>query len=117
MTDPTRWKLQSAPVVPGDWLAAPHTVPLYSSFAAMTASRGGLAGYDGVAELWFDSLEQCLAVTNVKLLNLGAAVAMPLPSEDTTPPVTNTNLIMKRQAAGKPNDSRKGDDSPNRHNL
>ena len=45
------------------------------------------------------------------------AAAMPLPSEDTTPPVTNTNLIMKRQAAGKPNDSRKGDDSPNRHNL
>jgi uncharacterized protein (TIGR02118 family) len=32
-----------------------------SSFAAMTASRGSLPGYDGVAELWFDSLEQCLA--------------------------------------------------------
>lgn len=34
------------------------------------------------------------------------AAAMPLPSEDTTPPVTNTYLVMEKQAAGKPNDSR-----------
>src|SRR5487761_2354861 len=34
------------------------------------------------------------------------AAAMPLPSEDTTPPVTKTYLAMKTAAAGKPDDSR-----------
>ena len=36
-----------------------------------------------------------------------------LPNEDTTPPVTKTNLVMERQAAGKPNDSRKAPPDPN----
>jgi hypothetical protein len=40
------------------------------------------------------------------------AAAMPLPNEDTTPPVTKTNLVMERQAAGKPNNSRKGTKPP-----
>ncbi len=45
-----------------------------SSFAAMTAARGGLAGYDGVAELWFDSLEQCLAARGPAAREAGRAL-------------------------------------------
>ena len=44
------------------------------SFAAMTASRGSLPGYDGVAELWFDSLEQCLAARGPDAREAGRAL-------------------------------------------
>lgn len=33
-----------------------HTLP-DAAFAALTASRGSVPAYDGVAELWWDSLE------------------------------------------------------------
>jgi len=63
----TYWRERHAPLVAAH--AAALGIRRYvqchsldeASFAAMTASRGGLAGYDGVAELWFDSLEQCLS--------------------------------------------------------
>lgn len=50
-----------------------HSLP-EASFAAMTASRGGLAGYDGVAELWFDSLESCLAARGPEARDAGRAL-------------------------------------------
>ena len=48
------------------------------SFAAMTASRGSLPGYDGVAELWFDSLEQCLAARGPDAREVREAVRVPV---------------------------------------
>ena len=45
-----------------------------SAFAAMTASRGSQPGYDGVAELWFDSLEQCLAARGPTAREAGRAL-------------------------------------------
>ena len=45
-----------------------------ASYAAMTTSRGSLPGYDGVAELWFDSLEQCLAARGPDAREAGRAL-------------------------------------------
>jgi uncharacterized protein (TIGR02118 family) len=62
-----RWREQHAPLVASHAAALrirryvqTHTLP-DATFAPLAALRGGLPAYDGVAELWFVSVEDVMA--------------------------------------------------------
>lgn len=76
----TYWRTRHAPLVAShaDALGILRYVQSHTlaeaCFAAMTSTRGGLPGYDGVAELWFESLEHCLAARGPAAREAGRAL-------------------------------------------